>query len=51
VFGTIGLAAFPLADKIAPNGVEYTPLFALEFHPNLWLSPSQGVYLFADAEF
>jgi hypothetical protein len=51
VWGILGLGIYPLADKIAPNGVEYTPIFSLNYHPNLWLSPSQGVYLFADAEF
>jgi hypothetical protein len=51
VFGVVGLAAYPLADKIAPNGVEYTPIFSLDFHANLWLSPSQGVYALADTVF
>lgn len=51
VFGVAGLTAYPLADRVAPNGVEYTPVFAADLHANLWLARPWGLYGFADAAF
>ena len=38
--GAWGIASghvYPLGDKVAPNGVEFTPILSLDLHTNLWL--------------
>jgi len=51
VFGVAGLPAYQPADKIAPNGVEYTPVFSVDLHGNLWLARPWGLYGVVDATF
>jgi hypothetical protein len=51
VWGVVSARGYPLADKVAPNGLEYTPILSLDLHTNLWLWPSQGLYGFTDAVF
>jgi hypothetical protein len=51
VWGVVGLRAFGLGDQVAPNGVEYNPLFCLDFNFNLWVYRPAGVYLFSDSVF
>jgi hypothetical protein len=36
---------------VAPNGVEYLPFFTLDMDFNVWLWPSQHLYLFTDTRF
>jgi hypothetical protein len=36
---------------VAPNGVEFDPLFSLDLNFNLWLYQPCGVYLFSDSSF
>src|SRR5262249_29422375 len=36
---------------VAPNGLEFKPLFALDVNLNLWLWREQRVYLFSDTRF
>ncbi len=51
VWGYAGIRGFGLGDHVAPNGVEFKPLFDLEMDFNFWLCRSQGVYVFVDATF
>src|SRR5208283_5132847 len=51
VWGIAGIRGFPAAEQVAPNGLEFTPLFTLDLDFNLWLWRSQGVYLFTDSRF
>jgi hypothetical protein len=45
------MRGYPLGDQIAPNGVEYTPLFQTEMHFNLWLWRRARLYAFTDLIF
>ncbi len=51
VWGVVGLRVFALGDQVAPNGVEYAPLFSLDFNFNVWAYRPAGVYVFADSTF
>jgi hypothetical protein len=51
VWGIVGIRGFAFGQQLAPNGLEYNPLFSLDFDFNLWLWQSQGVYLYTDARF
>jgi hypothetical protein len=51
VWGVVGLRVFPAGPKVAPNGQEYHPYFSLDLDFNVWLWPSQGLYLFSDLRF
>jgi hypothetical protein len=51
VWGVAGLRAFATGEQVAPNGLEYRPLFAMNFSFNLWLWRPAGVYLFSDSSF
>jgi hypothetical protein len=46
-----GLRGFAFTHQVAPNGLEYSPLFALDLNFNLWLYRPAGVYLFTDSSF
>jgi hypothetical protein len=48
-----GLAGLRVIDgpRIAPNGQKYHPSFSIDLDLNLWLWPSQGIYVFADGRF
>ncbi len=50
-WGIVGLRTFAFDQQVAPNGLEYKPLFALDMNFNLWLCRSQRVYLFSDSTF
>jgi hypothetical protein len=50
-WGLAGLRIFAAGPKIAPNGEEYHPSFSLDLDVNLWIWPSQGIYLFGDLRF
>jgi hypothetical protein len=47
----VGARAYPLGDKVAPNGVEFTPILSLDWHGNLWLWSAQGLYFSSDITF
>jgi hypothetical protein len=51
VWGVAGLRVFAAGPKEAPNGERYHPSFTLDLDLNLWVWPSQGLYLFGDARF
>lgn len=51
VWGLIGARGYPLGDKVAPNGVEFTPVLSLELNTNLWLWSAQRVYFSSDLVF
>jgi hypothetical protein len=50
-WGIVSFRGFPYAEQIAPNGLEYRALFALDLDFNLWLWQSRGIYLFTDSTF
>ncbi len=50
-WGVAGLRVFAAGPKVAPNGETYHPSFSTDLNFNLWLWPSQRVYLFADLRF
>jgi hypothetical protein len=50
-WGIAGLRAFAFDQQVAPNGLEYKPLFALDLNFNLWVWQSERVYLFTDSAF
>jgi hypothetical protein len=51
VWGLAGLRGFASGEQVAPNGLEYTPIFSMEMHLNCWLWSQHGVYFFADSTF
>ena len=42
VWGIVGRRGFMLGDHVAPNGVEFKPLFSLDLDFNLWLWRARG---------
>jgi hypothetical protein len=51
VWGDLGVRGFFPGERIAPNGIEYDPVFALDVHLNIGLLPQKKLYLFADTDF
>jgi hypothetical protein len=51
VWGLAGVRGYVLGEQVAPNGLEFTPLFNLELDFNFWLWRSQRVYAFTDTLF
>jgi hypothetical protein len=51
VWGLVGLRGFVYGENVAPNGLEYNQLFALDMDFNLMLWREQRLYLFADTTF
>jgi hypothetical protein len=51
VWGLAGTRWYAAGPRTAPNGLAYHPLFSLDLNLNVWLWPSQRVYLFTDDRF
>ena len=51
VWGLIGLEGYAFGQRVAPNGLEFNPLFTLGVDLNVWLWQSQGLYLFTESNF
>ena len=51
VWGLAGIRGYVLGEHVAPNGVEFKPLFDLKMDFNFWVWRSERVYAFADAIF
>jgi hypothetical protein len=51
VWGIVGLRGFAFSEQVAPNGLEYRPLFSLDLDFNFWLYRPAGVYVFSDSRF
>ncbi len=51
VWGVTEFRLFALGEHVAPNGLEFNPLFSLDLDFNFWVWRSQRVYLFADDAF
>jgi hypothetical protein len=51
VWGLGGLRGYAIGEQVAPNGLEFKPLFSLDLDFNFWLCRSQRVYAFADTMF
>jgi hypothetical protein len=51
VWGIVGGRLFFSGARMAPNGREYDPIFALDLDFNLGLLPNQRLYLFGESSF
>jgi hypothetical protein len=51
VWGVLGMRGYFYGDQVAPNGLEFHPLFSLDTNLNLWLWGDAGVYVFSDTRF
>jgi hypothetical protein len=51
VWGFTGLRGFAFGQQVAPNGLEFNPLFSMDLDLNLWLWREGRVYAFADTRF
>ena len=51
VWGHLGLNIYPAGHRMAPNGVEFTPLLMSDLDFNLGLLPRQQLYLFGETKF
>lgn len=51
VWGNLGLRGIAAGERVAPNGVEFDPIFASDFNLNLGLLPRKKLYLFLETEF
>jgi hypothetical protein len=51
IWGYMGLDVYPAGNHMAPNGVPFRPLAALDWEINLSLLPDKELYLFADNKF
>lgn len=50
-WGLLGFRGFVTGSQAAPNGVDFEPLFSLDFNFNLWLWKDGGVYGFTETRF
>jgi hypothetical protein len=50
-WGQAGLYAYADGSKVAPNGVVYDPLFALDLTLNIAVTADRSFYLFSDSRF
>jgi hypothetical protein len=51
VWGLVGLRGYAFGQQVAPNGLEFNPLFSLDLNLDTWLWREQRLYLFSDARF
>jgi len=51
VWGVTGLRGYVFGQQVAPNGLEFKPLFSLDLNLNFWLWPEQRLYTFTDTRF
>lgn len=51
VWGVAGLAVYAFGTRVAPNGVPFNPLFALDLQLNVGLLPKKKLYIFVDNGF
>jgi hypothetical protein len=51
IWGYIGLRGYGSGEHVAPNGLEFDPLFKSEFNFNLGLLPRKKLYLFLEGDF
>jgi hypothetical protein len=51
VWGVVGLPAYATGSRMGPNGVPFTPIFAVTNELNLGLMPKKQLYLFWDGTF
>jgi hypothetical protein len=51
VWGTVDLPIYATGSHMAPNGVPFKPLFALDFDFNISLLPQKELYLFVESKF
>jgi hypothetical protein len=51
VWGIAGLRGYAFGQQVAPNGLEFNPLFSLDLNLNVWLWPEQRLYAFVDSCF
>jgi hypothetical protein len=51
VWGVVWAKAFYTGDRVAPNGVVFSPIFALGMNFNMGILPNQKLYLFTDTVF
>ncbi|MFO0936045.1 MAG: hypothetical protein U0798_05945 [Gemmataceae bacterium] len=51
IWGVLGGRIFFLGDQLAPNGLEYKPLFSLDTELNFWFWREQRVYGFVETRF
>jgi hypothetical protein len=50
-WGVLGLRGYAFGDRVAPNGVEFNPLFSLDLDFNTWLWRRENLYLFFGTRF
>lgn len=51
VWGLSGVRGYAFGQQVAPNGLEFSPLFTLDLNLNAWLWREQCLYLFCDTRF
>jgi hypothetical protein len=50
-WGIAGLRGYAFGQQVAPNGLEFNPLFTLDLDLNLWVWRDQRLYAFCDTRF
>jgi hypothetical protein len=51
VWGVLGIRGYAFGQQVAPNGLEFNPLFSLDVDLNIWLWRQERLYAFADTRF
>ena len=51
VWGDLGVAGYGDGERVAPNGIEFDPLFRIDFDVNVGLLPQKQLYLFFENQF
>ncbi len=51
IFGLAGLRGFGFGQQVAPNGLEFNPLFSLDLEISLWLWRDERLYAFSETRF
>ena len=51
IWGDFGLSIYAAGDRMAPNGVQFDPIFKSDFNVNVGILSKKKLYLFVDNEF
>src|SRR4051812_10146601 len=51
IWGDLGVRGYATGDRVAPNGVEFEPLFDIKLDLNIGLLPHKKLYAVLDADF
>ena len=51
IWGDVGFSMYPGGERVAANGVEFTPLFMTNIDLNIGILPAKKLYVFTESQF